>query len=127
MNYKLIPLEQFEYDRSVPKGGLGVFKRVLASHVVTTYGSVHNPPYTGIRRISTKEYIKVVPCNPILNFLGLLQYDKNKEYFARTEEARFADKEAEEYYKKFGSQIDSATIMSMAWKRSKEDTPCSTK
>lgn len=120
MSYRLIPLEKFDYDVSTAKTGFAIFKRVLSLHTVTTYGSTSKPPYSGIRRISEQEYVKVVPCNPLLNFFGLLRYDKNREDFSPTEEVRFADKAAEEYYKKYGKNINSATLMSMAWERPRQ-------
>lgn len=56
------------------------------------------------------EYYKIVPCNPLLSFFGLLRLDKNRDKFKPTTEVLFVSRKAKTFYEKYCKNGDVALL-----------------
>ena len=96
-SFEVVPIDEFDLKES-RKGYFGIFKRVIVPYDVITYKSLDGLKI-GVES-HEESYCKIVPCNPLLSFLGLLRFDKNQKEFAPIKEIRYADEAAREFCEK---------------------------
>lgn len=97
-SFEVVPIDEFDLKES-RKGYFGIFKRVIVPYDVITYKSIDGPKI-GVES-QWESYFKIVPCNPLLSFLGLLRFDKNQKEFEPKKEIRYADEAAREFCEKY--------------------------